>query len=191
MKKNALKVILVVIIAVVAISMIGPYNNLVKLSNQIREQVSQIENVLQGRLEKIPDLVKVAKTYMEHEETVFIAVAEARSGLQDAITSGDVEQMADANEQLTQTLTKFDAVVEAYPELSSSQLFIGLSAEIAESVNMILQERRLYNQKVTEYNNVIETFPTIVYARLLGFRPAKYFQASNEAHKTNVVDFGN
>jgi len=164
---------------------------MVQLRNQVREQASQIENVLQGRLEKIPDLVANAKALMKHEEAVFTAVAEARNGLQNAINSKDMEQMADANEQLTQALTSFNAVVEAYPELNSSQLFVGLADEISGSVNRIQQERRLYNQVVTEYNNKLETFPTVLYAKMLGFRPAKYFQATEAAHQINVVNFGN
>ena len=182
-------VILVVIVVLVA-AMYGPYNRMVALRNQVNEQAAQIENVLQGRLEKIPDLVASAKAFMKHEETIFTTVAEARGNLQSAIDSGDMGKMADANEEFNLAMTSFTAVVEAYPELSSNQLFVGLQDEIAGSVNRIQQERRTYNQLVTKYNTKLETFPTMLYARLFGFKPAEYFQATEEAHKTNVVDFG-
>lgn len=191
MKKDSTSAsILVVVIIFVLVGLSIPYNNLVHLRNQVNEQTAQIENVLQGRLEKIPDLVENAKALMAHEDSIFPAIAEARTGLQSAIESGDVDLMAEANESLTQVLTSLRAVVEAYPEINSAELLRGLADEIAGSVNRIQQERRTYNQVVTEYNNALEVFPTVLYARLLGFKPAKYFQATEEAHQINVVNYG-
>jgi LemA protein len=163
---------------------------MVQLRNKVYEQKAQIENVLQARAEKIPDLVASVKNYTKHEEEVFIKVAEARSGLQEAIKSGDMEKMANANDQLSSALSSLNVVVEAYPELKSSELYRGLMDEISGSVNRISQERRTYNKVVTEYNNKLQTFPTVMYAGMLGFTPEKYFEASEEAHQTNVVDFG-
>lgn len=191
MKKDSTFMTILIFVPIVVVTyLIGSYNSMVKLESQVNEQTAQIENVLQGRLEKIPDMVASAKALMKHEETVFTAVAEARSNLQTAIDSGDMEQMAKANEQFDKAISSFTAVVEAYPELSSNQLFVGLQDEIAGSVNRIQQERRMYNQVVTKYNNKLQTFPTVLYARILGFEPAKYFEATEEAHKTSVVDFG-
>lgn len=181
--------IIAVIILAIGLGLIVPYNSMVGLRNNVREQEAQVENVLQARIEKIPDLVASVKSYAEHEETVFTAVAEARSSLQSAIESGDVEKMANANEELTTALQSLSVVVEAYPELKSSDLYLGLMDEIAGSVNRIAQERRLYNKVVTEYNNKLETFPTVMYAKMLGFTPEKYFEATPGAHTTNVVDF--
>ena len=189
-RQSTITTILVVVVLVLVAAMYGPYNSMVTLRNQVKEQSAQIENVLQGRLEKIPDMVASAKALMKHEETVFTAVAEARSSLQSAIDSGDIGKMAEANEEFDLAITNFTAVVEAYPELSSNQLFVGLQDEIAGSVNRIQQERRTYNQLVRKYNTKLETFPTMLYAKLFGFEPAEYFQATDEAHKTNVVDFG-
>ena len=183
-------IIVLIVVAIVLFALYVPYNSMVTLRNGVREQKAQVENVLQARLEKIPDLVAAVKNYDKHEEEVFIRVTEARAGLQSAIDSGDMERMASANETLSQALNELNVVVEAYPELSSSTLYIGLNDEISGSVNRIAQERRIYNQKVTEYNNKLETFPNLIYAKLFGFTPEKYFQASEEAHTTNVVDFG-
>lgn len=182
--------IVVVIILAFAIGMIAPYNSMVQLRNEVREQKAQVENVLQARVEKIPDLVASVKSYTKHEEEVFTKVTEARSGLKSAIESGDMEKMANANEELSTALNNLNVVVEAYPELKSSQLYLSLNDEIAGSVNRIAQERRLYNKIVTEYNNKIETFPTVMYAKMFGFTSEKFFEATEEAHQNNVVDFG-
>jgi LemA protein len=189
-RREAKLIIIVLIVAAILIGMITPYNTMVKMRNSVREQRAQVENVLQARIEKIPDLVASVKSYVKHEEDVFTAVAEARSGLQSAIESGDIEKMANANEKLSSALSSLNVVVEAYPELQSSQLYVGLNDEISGSVNRISQERRTYNQVVTEYNNRIETFPYVMYARLLGFTSEKYFEASEDAYANNVIDFG-
>jgi len=188
--KQVRLLIIVVIILAIGLIIIAPYNSMVQLRNKVYEQKAQIENVLQARAEKIPDLVASVKNYTKHEEEVFIKVAEARSGLQEAIKSGDMEKMANANDQLSSALSSLNVVVEAYPELKSSELYRGLMDEISGSVNRISQERRTYNKVVTEYNNKLQTFPTVMYAGMLGFTPEKYFEASEEAHQTNVVDFG-
>ena len=182
--------VIIVIILAIAFGLIMPFNQMTTMRNDVREQKAQIENVLQARVEKIPDLVASVKEYVKHEETVFTAVAEARKGLQSAIESGDMEKMANANEQLTTALGNLNVVVEAYPELKSSELFQGLNDEISGAVNRISQERRKYNQVVKEYNNYLETFPGVMSARILGFSSEKFFEASSEAHQTNVVDFG-
>ena len=182
-------IIIVLIVAALLIGMVTPYNTMVKMRNNVREHRAQVENVLQARIDKIPNLVASVKSYVKHEEEVFTAVAEARSGLESAIKSGDSEQMANENERLSIALSSLDVVVEAYPELKSDQLYIGLNDEIAGSASRISQERRMYNQAVTEYNNRIETFPYVMFARFLGFTPEKYFEASQDAHVNNVVNF--
>ncbi len=121
---------------------------------------------------------------------MFTAIANARAGLESAIKSGDVSEMENANARLTTALDQLDVVVEAYPELKSDKLYLALMDEIAGSVNRIAQERRQYNQVVTEYNNKLQTFPGVTYASILGFQPEKYFEASEEAHQSNIVDFG-
>jgi LemA protein len=188
-REQKLLIIGVIIIAFL-IGMIVPYNTMVTLKNNVLKQEAQIENVLQARLEKIPDLVTTVKSYVEHEEKVFTAVAEARSGLQKAIDEGDIEKMSSANEALSTALGNLNVVVEAYPELKASELYIGLMDEISGAVNRISQERRLYNETVSEYNDRIETFPFVMYAKILGFEPFPYFKADKNAHESSVVDFG-
>ncbi len=191
MESREIKLIAIaVIIAAIIGSIVVPYNSLVQLRNNVYGQKAQIENVYQGRADKIPDLVKTVKDYAKHEESVFTAIANARAGLESAIKSGDMAEMENASEKLTTALDDLDVVVEAYPELKSDRLYLGLMDEIAGSVNRIDQERREYNKRVTNYNNALETFPNVMFAKTLGFSKIEYFEASPEAHNSNLVDFG-
>ena len=190
-KRRELGLIAILLIAAVLMSLIAPYNDMVKLRNNVRENYSQIEIALQGRLEKIPDIVATVESYTQHEETVLIEVTNARSGLEKAIESGDMDQISAADENLTTAIKSLQVVVEAYPELKASELYVMLIDEVAGSSNRVNQARRSYNLAVTDYNNRLESFPAVLYARMLGFEPAKYFEAQEAAHTTNVVNFGN
>ena len=152
-------------------------------------QQAQIENVLQARQEKIPDLVKVVKNYDLHEEKILIEVTEARSGLEKALQSGDMSAISQADSRVDTALYNLQAVVENYPELKSSENYTKLIDEISGSVNRIAQERREYNKRVMEYNTLVEKIPTNFIALIYGFKTMPYYTASDEAHRTNVVDF--
>src|ERR1700759_312288 len=74
------------------------YNRIQTLDEQAASAQSQIEVQLQRRADLLPNLVNTVKGYAQHEEDVFIKVAEARSGLVNAIQSHAAEQMANAND---------------------------------------------------------------------------------------------
>lgn len=181
--------ILVILILITATT----YNRVITLRSHVEEQYAQIENVLQARLEKIPDLMRITASYASYEETVYQNinlqyVTNARTNLKLALESGDVLQVAEANDNLTEALQELVVIVEGYPELTSSKLYIGLMDEIAESANRVSQERRKYNQAVSEYNNYLDTFPASIFTGMFNFNYAKYFSASPEAHTTSFFD---
>src|SRR5881409_903458 len=93
------------------------YNRIQSLDEQASSAQSSIEVQLQRRADLIPNLVNTVKGYAQHEEEVFTKVAEARSGLVNAIQSHDAEQMANANANLSTQLGRLMVQVEAYPQL--------------------------------------------------------------------------
>lgn len=197
MRKNSVikSFITVVIVIIVIIAFffnilsMTTYNKFIERRNEVYEQQAQIENVLQARQEKIPDLVKVVKNYDLHEEKILIEVTEARSGLEKALQSGDMSAISQADSRVDTALYNLQAVVENYPELKSSENYTKLIDEISGSVNRIAQERREYNKRVMEYNTLVEKIPTNFIALIYGFKTMPYYTASDEAHRTNVVDF--
>src|SRR5439155_3699854 len=93
------------------------YNKIQQLDERAQAYQGQIEVQLQRRADLIPNLVATVKGYAQHEEQVFTNVTNARAGLLGAVKSGDPEQMATANAQLTGALGRLLAVVENYPNL--------------------------------------------------------------------------
>jgi LemA protein len=168
------------------------YNNIQTLDESAATAQGQIEVQLQRRADLIPNLVSTVKGYAQHEEQVFIQVAQARSGLVNAIQSHDAEQMANANAQLTSTLGRLMVSVEAYPQLKADQSFIRLQDELTGTENRIAVSRNDYNQAVNAYNAYIRQFPAVLTAKVTGAKARKYFTASaNAAQGPPTVDFSN
>src|SRR3954471_3590160 len=167
------------------------YNRIQTLDEQANTAQSQIEVQLQRRADLIPNLVSTVKGYATHEEEVFTKVAEARSGLVQAIQSHDAEQMANANANLTGQLGRLMVAVEAYPQLKADQGFLRLQDELTGTENRIAVSRNDYNQAVNAYNAYIRQFPSVVTAKMTGAKPRKYFTANASATgEPPKVDFG-
>lgn len=168
------------------------YNTIQKLDEAASSAQGQIEVQLQRRADLIPNLVSTVKGYAQHEEQVFIQVAQARSGLVNAIQTHDAEQMANANAQLTSSLGRLMVSVEAYPQLKADQSFIRLQDELTGTENRIAVSRIDYNQAVNAYNAYIRQFPAVLTAKVTGAKPRKYFTASANAEQgPPTVDFSN
>ena len=166
------------------------YNRIQTLDEQANTAQSQIEVQLQRRADLIPNLVSTVKGYAQHEEEVFTKVAEARSGLVQAIQTHDAEQMANANANLSGQLSRLMVAVEAYPQLKADQGFIRLQDELTGTENRIAVSRNDYNQAVNAYNAYIRQFPAVVTAKMTGAKARKYFTANASANTgPPTVDF--
>lgn len=166
------------------------YNRIQSLDEQAGAAQSQIEVQLQRRADLIPNLVNTVKGYAQHEEQVLTQVTQARAGLVNAIKTGDAEQMANANNQLTGALGRLMVSVEAYPNLKADQSFIRLQDELTGTENRVAVSRNDYNQAVNAYNAYIRQFPAVMTAKVTGAKPRKYFTATGEAQQgPPAVDF--
>src|SRR6185503_5022176 len=166
------------------------YNRIQSLDEQAASAQSQIGVQLQRRGDLIGNLVETVKGYAKHEETVFTEVAKARSGLASALQSGDAEQMANANTQMSSALRGLRVQVEAYPQLKADQGFLRLQDELTGTENRIAVSRSDYNGAVNSYNAYIRQFPTVITAKVTGAKPRKYFTATGEAQQgPPKVDF--
>ncbi|RPJ54069.1 MAG: LemA family protein, partial [Acidobacteria bacterium] len=93
------------------------YNQIQSMDERVNQAKGQIETQLQRRADLVPNLVETVKGVAKQESTVFISIADARARLSGAVQSGDVGQMAEANQALTQGLGRLLAIVENYPQL--------------------------------------------------------------------------
>ncbi|GBG57895.1 hypothetical protein SPFL3102_01615 [Sporomusaceae bacterium FL31] len=175
-----------VIIALVAIMGISGYNGLITLNEGINGKWAQVENQLQRRADLIPNLVATVKGYAAHEQAAIQAVADARAKLGGA--QGPAAK-AEANSELSGALSRLLVIAENYPNLKADQNFRALQDELAGSENRLAVARKDYNDAVQVYNTKIRSFPSSIYAGMLGFSPKEYFKAEEGAKQTPKVQF--
>jgi LemA protein len=176
--------IIVVIILFVVTRVIGMYNRLVALDENVKSSWAQVENVLQRRLDLIPNLVETVKGYAAHESEVLIEVTKARASVAGA---GTPEQKIETNNQLSGALARLLVVVEQYPDLKANQNFLALQDELAGTENRIAVERRRYNQAAQALNSLRRRIPYSFFAG--GFKEAPYFEAVEGAKTAPKVKF--
>jgi LemA protein len=49
--------------------------------------------------------------------------------------------------------------------------------------------RQFYNDSVLDYNNKLQQFPTLIFARMLKFERREYFEADEAARTAPTVEF--
>ena len=144
-----LLIILVLIVIVIA-WVVGLYNGLVRLRNQVKEGWAQVDVQLKRRFDLIPNLMETVKGYMSHERETLEAVTKARAAISG---SGGIPERMLAEGGLTAALGRLFAVSESYPDLKASTNFLSLQEELASTENKISFARQFYNETVMRMNN--------------------------------------
>jgi LemA protein len=166
-------VVLLILFGLLILFVIGIYNSLVGLRNQVDNAWSQIDVQLKRRHDLIPNLVETARGYMAHERGTFEAITKARSQAMGAKT---VAEAAKAEGALTEALSKFMLVVENYPDLKANQNFLAVQEELTSTENRIAFARQNYNDQVLFFNNKTQMFPSNIIAGMFAFTKRDFFQ---------------
>jgi len=180
-------IVLVIIVVVIVLLVAWLYNGLVTRRNRIDEALGQIEVQLKRRHDLIPNLVQAVKGYMGFEQDVLTRVTEARANAVAAGAQGPAQQ-ASAENALTGALRSLFAVVENYPDLKANQNVMQLQEELTTTENQISFSRQHYNATVLDYNNTIQTIPSVLIAGPFGFSKREFFDAEPEAAEVPAVD---
>ena len=182
--------IILIIIVVVILGIIGLlvkyYNGLVNGRNRVENAWSQIDVQLQRRNDLIPNVVETVKGYAKHESSTFEKITQARAGMANATTVGEV---AEADGILTDALKSLFAVAEAYPELKANSNFIQLQDELSDTEDKISYARQFYNDAVLRYNNSCQQFPSNIIASAFNFKESEYYEAQDTARAAPKVEF--
>ncbi len=179
MKKGYIVLIVIgVIILAIFLWFRGSYNGMVKMSETVSAQWSNVENQYQRRLDLIPNLVNTVKGYAAHEQQTLTDVVNARAKATQ--TQINFEQLDEASMQrlnrtqgeLSSALSRLMAISESYPDLKANQNFLELQAQLEGTENRIAVERRKFNDTVRTYNAYIRQFPKNIIAGMFGFTPS-------------------
>ena len=181
---------LIIVLAIVALLVlfgIFAYNGLVRRRNQVDNAWSQIDVQLKRRIDLIPNLIETVKGYAAHEKETLDAVIRARNAAIAAPQTPGAQAQAD--NVLTGALRQVFALSEAYPDLKANQNFLALQEELTATEGRVAYARQFYNDAVLGYNNKLDTFPTMIFARMFTFVRREYFEADAAAHEVPKVQF--
>lgn len=167
----------IAIVAVILLAIVVIYNGLVRAKVRTDEAWSDITVQMKRRFDLIPNLVESVKAYAKHESSVFEKVTEARAKSLSAQSVGEVSK---AEGDFQSALKSLFAVAEAYPQLRASENFQQLQTEITDTEDKIQASRRYYNGAARDLNIKIQTFPTNIFAGMLGFKIREFFEVAGE-----------
>jgi LemA protein len=190
-------VVLVLLLIIGYSAFKNTYNKMVTLDESVNNSWAQVENVLQRRMDLIPNLVETVKGYASFERETLEAVIQARANATKTQINAEslmenpqmMNQYLESQNQLSSALSRLMVVVERYPDLKANQNFLRLQDELAGTENRIAVERRRYNDTVREYNQTLRQFPTNIIAGFFGFETRPYFEAPEEAQQAPRVEF--
>ncbi len=173
-------IIIAAVVVLLIIFVIGIYNALIRLRNQVDNSWSQIDVQLKRRHDLIPNLVETAKGYMKHERGTFEAITKARSQAMGAKT---VTEASKAEGALGEALSKFMLIVENYPDLKANQNFLSVQEELTSTENKISFARQSYNDQVLFFNNKTQMFPSNIIAGMFSFTKRDFFELESATER--------
>lgn len=180
-----LLIILLVVVALLLFWMVGAYNRLITLKNDVVNAWKQIDVQLKRRHDLVPNLVSTVRGAMEFERDTLEAVIKARNqAIQVSHTGPEaMSQIAGVENALSGALTRLLAVVEQYPQLKATGNVGQLQEELASTENRIGFARQMYNDTATLYNTKQQQFPTNLVAGLAKASPADLWEIEQQAER--------
>lgn len=178
--------IVMVFVLILGLWVMGSYNSLVTKAESVDASWSQVETQYQRRFDLVPNLVNATKGVLKQEQSVFGAIAEARTRYASA-PAGTTEQVQ-ATAQYESALARLLVVMENYPELRSIESVRALTDELAGTENRVLVARDRYNEQVRGYNVMIKRFPRNIIASIFGYDARAFFESDKDAKTAPKVE---
>lgn len=197
---NARRSLLLMFVALVTVSASGcGYNTLTTKQQNVKGKWANVETQLQRRSDLLNNLIETAKMAGVQEQEVFGKIAEARSRLLNASQQapqgegGDKspeqkQAVIDAANSFGGTIGRLLVLQEQYPQLRSNENFMKAQDEVVGTENRIATARKDYNDATQDYNTTRARFPTVISAKLFGFKEEPYFKAEEGATAVPKID---
>src|ERR671920_1062688 len=179
-------IVIVVIVVILVIYAIATYNGLVRRRNEVEESYRQIDVQLKRRYDLIPNLLEGVKKYFRQEQQVLTEITQARS---QAMQPHSPREQAQSEARLSGAIGNLFAVAENYPELRSDRVLLDFQEELSSTENKISFARQHYNDSVSSYNTNIQSFPAVMFARMMGFTEKEYFEAQGPERESVTVSY--
>ena len=193
--KPGLLILLGILAIVLFMGGCNGYNGLVKQDESVKKAWNNVQTEYQNRSDLVGNLVNTVKGAANFEQSTLTAVVEARAKATsvninaDNLTPEKIAEYQAAQGQLSGSLSRLLATVEAYPTLRATEGFMKLQSQLEGIENNIKNSRKVYNEEVNIYNTKVRSFPMNILGGMFGFHPKAGFQADPGAEKKVDVNF--
>jgi len=188
------------IVVVLAILLLGGcgcsgYNTMVKQDQNVKGKWGNVQSEYQRRSDLIPNLVNTVKGAANFEQETLTKVIEARAKATQTtidpanLTPENIAKFQQAQGELSSSLSRLLVTIERYPDLKANANYQNLQAQLEGTENRIKVARNDFNGAVATYNVKVRTFPTNIFAGMLGFKPKPGFAAEAGSEKAPEVKF--
>ena len=170
-------------IIILAIVFFLLFNSFKRKKNAVNEAFATMDVYLKKRWDLIPNLVETVKGYASYESSTLKEIIAQRSNYNNL----SQDEKLETNNEVNNELTHLFALVENYPEIKANEHFLELQKSLSSIEDEIANSRKYYNAVVRVYNNAVETFPSNIVGKILGYKPLKMFEATSEEKKNVEV----
>ena len=182
------------IVAIFLVSGVVIYNGLVGKDEKLKQQWAEVQNAYQRRLDLIPNVVNIVKAGADYEQGTLQKVVEARAKASSVSASGDLSaanynQQSVVQDNLAAATNRLLINVEKYPELKGTRAFADLQVQLEGTERRIKVARKDFNAAVAMYNSSVKSFPTNLFAGILGFAPKEGFRSDAGAENAVEIKF--
>lgn len=171
-----LMIIVLVLAVLVLVGFVLGYNRIRSADIRVAEALSGIDVELTRRAALIPSLVHTVQTFAAHEKSILDHVTDARAALTSATSGKSVSERSAAEKEFDSALVPVLALGQSYPQLNSSQNFLSLQDNLADTENKLAFARQYYNDAVATLNRLISTIPWTFVAPLSGVSEREFYQ---------------
>jgi len=194
MKRPGLLIVLAIVVIVGFLGCSG-YNGLVTQDESVKKALNNVQADYQNRSDLVGNLVNTVKGAANFEQKTLTDVVAARAKATSVnidannLTPEKMAQFQAAQGQLSGSLSRLLATVEAYPTLRATENFTKLQSQLEGIENGIKNSRKLFNDEINLYNTKVRSFPMNILGGLFGFKQKQGFTADAGAEKAPEVKF--
>ncbi len=180
--------VIVLLLIIVGLFVVSQFNKLRRLDVAAQGAWAGIDTLLAKRADLVPNLVETVRGAADFERGTMEDVTKARASMAGANT---VAETAAADNMLTQALGRLFAVAEAYPQLTATQNFRDLQAQLTSIEGELQFARQYYNDSVVTLNTTIITVPAMWFAGWAKVKEREMYSEPDAGRRSApTVNFG-
>ena len=181
-------VVSIIILLMLIFWIISAYNRMVDLRNEVENQYQNLETQIGVKDQKVALVEETDLAQLGLESSVYDKIIDARKKFAQAKSSGNRGDMMAANGLLDSVIPQVLAFAEDNPQLTSHNVLVAGLEEGVQAIAKMANEVEEYNQAAKNYNTVTEMFPTLLVARMFGFKRAELFDLYSKEQVDQMFD---